>query len=136
MKKLLFILPFFLSFAQAEPFQCKVVEVINGDTMTCLTEQKELVKVKLHEINAPKLAQPYGQEAKQLLSDIVLNKDVYLDIIPSLSERLTNLDENGDQIKVAVVKLEREYPKLKAPEKIGPSNIDQWEYAATTSPLQ
>ncbi len=71
MKNLLLTTLLFLSFAQAETFQCKVVGVTDGDTITCLTDQKKQVKVRLYQIDAPESGQAYGQKAKQVLSDMI-----------------------------------------------------------------
>ena len=76
MKNLLLTTLLFLSFAQAETFQCKVVGVTDGDTITCLTDQKEQIKVRLYQIDAPESGQAYGQKAKQALSDMIYNKTV------------------------------------------------------------
>ena len=69
MKNLLLATLLFLSFAHAETFQCKVVGVTDGDTITCLTDQKEQIKVRLYQIDAPESGQVYGQKAKQALSE-------------------------------------------------------------------
>jgi micrococcal nuclease len=75
--KNIFLLPLlFLSFAQAETFQCKVVGIISGDTITCLTDQKEQVKVRLYQIDAPESGQAYGQKAKQALSDMIYGQTI------------------------------------------------------------
>lgn len=76
MKNLLLTTLLFLSFANAETFQCKVIGVTDGDTITCLTDQKEHVKVRLYQIDAPKSSQAYGQKAKQALSDMIYGKTV------------------------------------------------------------
>ena len=71
MKKL-FLLPIlFLSFAQAETIQCKVVGVTDGDTITCLTDQKERIKVRLYQIDAPEAGQAYSWKAKKNLHKMV-----------------------------------------------------------------
>lgn len=54
----------------------KVVSVADGDTITILTPDKEQVKIRLVEIDAPEKDQPYGQKSKQSLSDMVFGKDV------------------------------------------------------------
>lgn len=54
----------------------KVVSVADGDTITILTPDKEQVKIRLVEIDAPEKDQPYGQKSKQSLSDLVFGKDV------------------------------------------------------------
>ena len=70
MKNLLLTTLLFLSFAHAETFQCKVVGITDGDTITCLTDQKKQVKVRLYQIDAPEGDQAYGQKVKQALSDM------------------------------------------------------------------
>ena len=76
MKKLLFLLPFFISSIHAQTIKCKVVDVTDGNSVSCITEQQEKIEVKLYQLRAPKLNQHYGQEAKQALSDRVLNQHV------------------------------------------------------------
>ena len=71
MKNLLLATLLFLSFAHAETFQCKVVGVTDGDTIKCLTDQKEQVKVRLYQIDAPESGQAYGEEAKEILKNIL-----------------------------------------------------------------
>jgi micrococcal nuclease len=80
MKKILLLpLLLFLSFAHAETFQCKVVGVTDGDTITCLTDQKKQVKVRLYQIDAPESGQAYGQKAKQALSDMIYGQTVTIE---------------------------------------------------------
>lgn len=54
----------------------KVVSVADGDTITILTPEKEQIKIRLVEIDAPEKDQPYGQNSKKQLSDLVFGKDV------------------------------------------------------------
>ena len=54
----------------------KVVSIADGDTFTLLTPQKEQVKIRLAEIDAPESGQPYGNRSKQALSEMVLGKEV------------------------------------------------------------
>jgi len=54
----------------------KVVSVADGDTITILTPDKEQVKIRLVEIDAPEKDQPYGQNSKKSLSDMVFGKAV------------------------------------------------------------
>lgn len=58
---------------------CKVVGVSDGDTLTCLTQEKRQIKVRLAQIDAPEKAQPFGQRAKQALSDLVFSQQVMLE---------------------------------------------------------
>lgn len=68
-----------ISPALADIIYGKVVGVADGDTITVLTRSKAQIKVRLTEIDAPEMSQPYGQKAKQALSDIVFQKDVKVD---------------------------------------------------------
>ncbi|OOH87673.1 hypothetical protein BMT54_09545 [Pasteurellaceae bacterium 15-036681] len=71
-----FILIFSQSAVAAKrDFQCKVVGVSDGDTLTCL-ESKTQHKIRLLHIDAPESGQPYGSNAKKALSDIVFGKNV------------------------------------------------------------
>ncbi len=53
-----------------------VVAITDGDTFTLLTKEKQRVKIRLHGIDCPERKQPFGQAAKQKLSDLVFNKNV------------------------------------------------------------
>jgi endonuclease YncB( thermonuclease family) len=68
----------FCTLAAAQDIDCKVVGVTDGDTLTCLTDEKRQVKVRLAQIDAPESSQPFGQRAKQALSDHVFGKRVLL----------------------------------------------------------
>ena len=54
----------------------RVVGVHDGDTLTLLTGDNSRVKIRLAGIDAPEKKQPYGQKAKQALSDLVFGHDV------------------------------------------------------------
>jgi micrococcal nuclease len=54
----------------------RVVGVHDGDTITCITPEKEQVKIRLDAVDAPELGQPFGQAAKKALSEKVFGKDV------------------------------------------------------------
>lgn len=60
----------------AATLQGRVVGVHDGDTVTVLDASKHQVKVRLAEIDAPELGQPYGSRAKQALANLVNGKDV------------------------------------------------------------
>jgi endonuclease YncB( thermonuclease family) len=62
--------------ASAEEISGRVVGVLDGDTVTVLTEAKEPIKVRLAEIDTPESGQSYGSRAKQALSDLVYGKSV------------------------------------------------------------
>ena len=55
----------------------KVIKVIDGDTLTLLASNNAKIKIRLAEIDTPEKAQPYGQEAKQILQNLVFGKKIY-----------------------------------------------------------
>ena len=64
------------SHSQEPEFSGKVVSIADGDTFTLLTKDKQQVKVRLSEIDAPEKAQPFGTRARQALSDLIFAKNV------------------------------------------------------------
>ena len=85
MKKLSFLLSLFffwqispLALAKIErTIDCKVVGISDGDTLTCLKERTQ-IKVRLLHIDAPESSQPFGNKAKQALSNLAFKKQVTL----------------------------------------------------------
>jgi Micrococcal nuclease (thermonuclease) homologs len=61
------------SFAQ---LQGKVVKIADGDTFTILTSDNKQVKIRLHGIDCPEKAQPFGTKAKQFTSELVFGKTI------------------------------------------------------------
>lgn len=54
----------------------RVVGVTDGDSITCLTSDKQQVKIRLNAIDAPERGQPFANKSKQTLSDMVFGRDV------------------------------------------------------------
>lgn len=61
---------------KGEGYRGKVVGVSDGDTFTLLTSDKRQLKIRLSEIDAPEIAQPYGSRSKQALSELIFSKEV------------------------------------------------------------
>ena len=57
----------------------RVVSVHDGDTLTVLIEKRQ-VKVRLADIDAPELRQPFGTRSKQSLSELCFGKAATLDV--------------------------------------------------------
>ena len=56
-----------------------VVGISDGDTLTLLDAQKQQHKIRLSGIDTPEKAQPWGQNAKESLSNMVFNRQVTVD---------------------------------------------------------
>jgi endonuclease YncB( thermonuclease family) len=63
------ILALVLSFPAWADTQGLVVSVHDGDTLTVLVERQQ-IKVRLAEIDAPELRQPFGNRSKQSLAEL------------------------------------------------------------------
>ena len=74
----------YISFAAAFPILCwaeksqngQVLRVIDGDTITIITDSQQSQKIRLSEIDTPERDQPWGQQASQVLSRKVLKKSI------------------------------------------------------------
>lgn len=53
-----------------------VIGIHDGDTLKILDKDNKQINVRLAEIDAPELKQPYGNKAKKSLSDLVYKKAV------------------------------------------------------------
>ena len=60
--------------ACADTFSALVVGITDGDTIKVLKDDKEQIKVRLVEIDAPEKKQAFGNRSKQTLSDYCFNK--------------------------------------------------------------
>ena len=64
----------------AQTISGRVVGITDGDTFTLLTSDKEQIRIRVAEIDAPESRQPYGNRSRQELSTLIFNKDVSLEI--------------------------------------------------------
>lgn len=72
------VIGFLFIFNDAKARDCFVVKVTDGDTFRCIAED-QLVKVRIKEIDAPELKQPYGVESKKYLESLIDKKTVSLE---------------------------------------------------------
>src|SRR3954469_5065022 len=54
----------------------RVVGITDGDTLTVLDGTQRQTRVRLAEIDTPESRQPYGNRARQVLSDLAFGKSV------------------------------------------------------------
>ena len=69
----LFLLPFF---ASAQVINCKVTEVLDGNTLKCETQRQMQLTITLQQIAAPELKQSYGPHAKAFLASLVSDRKI------------------------------------------------------------
>lgn len=135
------------SLACAQTYENKVIGVSDGDTLTVLMSGRQ-VKIRLAEIDAPEKHQPFGQRAKQSLSDLVYGKQVMVkqeakDRYGRVVGRVYagGLDVNAEQIRRGMAWVYRQYNRdksllaLEQEAKNGkrglwlePNAIPPWEY--------
>ncbi len=68
----------------AAEYSGKVVGVSDGDTLALLVPDGasfKQVKIRLAEIDTPESRQPYGERAKQALSDLALGKSAQVVVV-------------------------------------------------------
>lgn len=65
--------------AFSSEISCKVVAISDGDTFTCLDASRSQIKVRMANIDTPESKQPYGQKAKQELSELLFGKNITLE---------------------------------------------------------
>ena len=64
---------------QAGTLEGRVVGVTDGDTITVLDSSNRQYKIRFAGIDAPEKNQPFGQKAKEHLSDLVFNRQVIVE---------------------------------------------------------
>jgi len=109
--------------AQPRTTTGKVVYVADGDTLTVLDDRNRQYKVRLDGIDAPEIAQAYGDAAKKSLSDLVLGKMVTVTRSKIAREgwivgkvTLSGRDINLEQIRRGYAWFYRAYAKELSPE--------------------
>ena len=60
------------------PIHGRCVGVADGDTIRVLSGDNQQIRVRFAFIDAPEKGQPFGQRAKQAMSELVFGKDVKL----------------------------------------------------------
>lgn len=83
----------------------RVVSVHDGDTLTVVIERRE-VRVRLADIDAPEIGQPYGSRSRQSLAELCFGRPAALDIrghdrYQRAIARVTcgGIDANAEQVR-------------------------------------
>src|SRR5688572_5724534 len=75
MSRLLGVLILLACSAPAETFEGKVARVVDGDSLIVELKQ-ERIRIRLKEIDAPELKQPFGKRSRESLTAMCANKAV------------------------------------------------------------
>lgn len=106
------------SSAQAETFVGIVVGIADGDTLTVLTQDKQQIKIRLAEIDAPEKHQVFGTRSKQSLSDLCFGKQP--EVIAQVKDRYkrtvarikcSGVDANTEQVRLGMAWVYPRYAK-------------------------
>jgi micrococcal nuclease len=99
-------------------FVAIVIGISDGDTLTVLNENKQQVKIRLAEIDAPESEQPFGTKSKQSLSELCFGKQA--EIVPRAIGRdkrtvarvkCAGVDVNAEQVSRGMAWVYRKYAK-------------------------
>lgn len=110
------VIPCVVGVTLAEQIDCHVVSIQDGDTLTCLTSLQEQIKVRVGDIDAPELSQPFGPLSKQSLSGmcigkdaviLVLDRDRYGRIVGRVN--CAGIDANLEQVRAGMAWAYRQY---------------------------
>ena len=94
----------------------RVIAIADGDTFTLLTVDKQQIKIRLAEIDAPESGQPYGNKSKQALSELIFGKDVR--VVVQTTDRygrtvgrpyVGNVDVSAEMVRMGAAWAYREY---------------------------
>ena len=99
-------------------FLATVIGVSDGDTLTVLKHNKQQVKIRLAEIDAPERRQSFGARSKQSLSDLCFGKQA--EVKPQVRDRYRRVvarvkcdgvDANAAQVYHGMAWVYRRYAK-------------------------
>lgn len=102
---------------RAEACVGKVVGVVDGDTIKVICEGIE-TRVRLSQIDTPERGQPFGNKAKDVLSNLVFNRTVRLEIVGTdrhgravATVWLGDIDANREMVRMGFAWAYRQYLK-------------------------
>jgi micrococcal nuclease len=99
-------------------FLATVIGISDGDTLTVLNQNKQQVKIRLAEIDAPESGQPFGAKSKQSLSELCYGKQA--EVVPRATDRYrgtvarvkcAGVDANAEQVNRGMAWVYRKYAK-------------------------
>lgn len=99
---------------------CLIIAIADGDTLTAQCD-KQQIKIRLAEIDAPEKKQSFGQQSKQSLAEICFNKQAVITPLAVDRYRRTvarvvcdNIDANTEQLRRGMAWVYDKYVKNKS----------------------
>ncbi|WP_427501711.1 thermonuclease family protein (plasmid) [Methylomonas sp. MED-D] len=89
--------------AQAQRLAGVVLGVHDGDTLTLQTDDRQTLKVRLANIDAPELKQMYGEAARLGLANTVYQRRVTVDHTDRYGRLIGHVDLEGQDVNLAQV---------------------------------
>lgn len=71
---------FYTQAVAAAELRGRVVGITDGDTLTLLSTRREEIRIRLSDIDTPERGQPYGDRARQSLSDLAFGRDARIEV--------------------------------------------------------
>lgn len=99
-------------------FLATVIGISDGDTLTVLNADKQQVKIRLAEVDAPEKSQPFGAKSRQSLSDLCFGK--HARVTPRSKDQYgrtvahvacDGIDANAEQVSRGMAWVYRRYAK-------------------------
>jgi len=123
----------------------RIVGVHDGDTVTLLDDAKRQHRIRLAQIDAPELRQPFGERSKQSLSELVYGQTVRAEC--STTDRygrsvctifVGGMDANLEQVRRGMAWVYRQYSNdatyLQAEETARAQRVGLWSQANPQQP--
>lgn len=120
MWKIIFTFLFSAFYLNAAELYGKVIKVSDGDTVNVLTVEKETIRIRLLDIDAPEKKQAFGNKSRENLANYIAgenvkvefkNKDRYGRVLGTIY--LNDLNVNLQQIKDGFAWVYRKYSNKK-----------------------
>ena len=123
----------------------RCIGVTDGDTFTCLDTAGKQQKVRVSEIDAPELGQPYGRTARDTLADLIFGKSLAIIPIRSTSDGLVvcKVSVNGKDLGREMVIAGAAWPEPQSESQLTKDQQDAkearrglWSEASPTPPWE
>lgn len=120
-------------------YTVQVIGIADGDSFVGLTENNEKIRYRIYGIDAPEKRQPFSNEARKLLSELIFEKKVNIVVIePSdkYNRQLVQLFiDNGVDVGAEMIKNGLAWHYYRSKASLGNNNYKQLESDARKKKL-